>query len=876
MLPFGYFNSQFTHYMKQLFKSLICAAVVASALPLAQDAAAVEMREHRAIWCTPYLGDWPTSAITTGNAQRHRDILIKNLDRYKDQHINVIYYHVRSMCDAAYDSKYEPWSKGVSGTRGKTPGADPFKMLIEEAHARGIEVYAWLNPYRYCGQYAHEDTPLNYTNTHPEWLIVQDKETILNPALEEVQQRIVDVVVDIMEKYPIDGVVFDDYFYSNPTPNSLDADLYQAAYKADPSVGTQLDWRISNVNSMIRRVYKAIKERAPWMPFGISPAGTASPPDIREYGLEPGPDGDWQYSSIASDPISWFAEGIVDYMSPQIYWPSKFRRLQDWWATAAMHFNRHLYSSVSLSEFNTYGGEEFNAEAKDARKYLPENESGMVFFSHKTFVNSSEKIDGKLVSLGEQLAQDAFIAPVLTPLRSWNNVYSPAMVSNISRADGRLVWDAIPEARYTVYSFAPGEQPLTLGTNLVQICYTNSCAIPEGQEGNTFGVCVYDRYGNEYSMLLEGATAATAPAATLLYPADASEAADLFDFTWNPTEADNILEVSADPDFKTLLGSISTRSCAVNSANIYGLESGNTYYWRVRTHPVNAPATVTASRSFTVAKVAVTAPLTDDAPATPVITWTPAYEGSEYTVEVARKADFKTIDFSATTTETSVTVPAGQLLTGYHYYIRVTAQREGRSSCSATAAFATADVEYAAPALVNPATPGATIHSNQAIEIGEWSGMSGVIIQISESAEFPARTSYKATLRDGRTTTADLADIKVNSKKLEDGATYYVRAYGQYYTQESTTKLLSTPYAESTFVYNSEAGVADAIEDAAGTYISGTTLCLPVSGLAVNIYAADGSCVLAVQRAGHSVDLSVLPVGFYIIRAGATTLKWAK
>ncbi|MDE6300637.1 MAG: family 10 glycosylhydrolase [Muribaculaceae bacterium] len=862
--------------MKQLLNKLLCAATVCVALASAPSASGVELREHRAVWCTPYLSDWPSSAITSNNAQRHKDILIKNLNNYKSQNVNVIYYHVRSMCDAAYDSKYEPWSKGVSGTRGKKPAFDPFEYLIQEAHARGIEVYAWLNPYRYCGQYAHEDTPLNYNNTHPEWLIVQSKETILNPALEEVKQRIVDVVMDIMDKYEIDGVVFDDYFYSNPTPMSLDEDLYKEAKKADSSIGSQLEWRIANVNSMIKRVHDAIKARAPWMTFGISPAGAASPPNIKSYGLEPCPESDWQYSSIASDPISWYAAGIVDYMSPQIYWPNKFKNVQQWWAKAAQRFNRHLYSSVSLSDFSTYGGEEYNSEVLIARNSLPENESGLVFFTHKTYINATEKINGQILSLGDQLAADAFSTPALAPIRNWNNVYAPVMTANVRRDGANLVWDEVPGMRYTVYSFAPGEEPMTLGVNFVQACYTNSLAIPEGMEGNTFGVCVYDRYNNEYPMLLEGAAVATAKPAELSYPADGQEAAALFDFTWEPTKNDNILEVAADADFSDVLGVISTRSNAVNSANISGLEGGKTYYWRVRTHPVNSTATVSAVRSFTVAEIKVLAPEGTDVVENPVISWTPAYTGAQYVVEVARKSDFKNIDFQATTTESSVEVPLGNLYTGYTYYVRVTAERDGRTSQSATAQFGTADKVYGKPSFVNPAVANSVLHANEAIVVDDWSGMESLVIQISSTEDFPTRTSYKTTLRKGATTSPELSTIKVNGKKLEDGAKYYVRAYGQYYTQATGSKIQETEPCVETFTYSAELGAADVVADAEGVYIESETLYLPASGVNVDVYAADGTCMMSFDRAPRTVALSQLPAGFYIVRAGSVTLKWVK
>lgn len=142
--------------------------------------------------------------------------------------------------------------------------------------------------------------------------------TILNPALPEVKQRIIDVTIDLISKYDVDGVVFDDYFYQNGLPASYDAADY-AKYTAAGGTMSQLDWRRENVNDMVRQLYAAIKAAKPWVRFGIGPAGVAGK-HADDYGLEPCPGNDWQYDGICSDPLAWLSEGTIDFISPQVYW----------------------------------------------------------------------------------------------------------------------------------------------------------------------------------------------------------------------------------------------------------------------------------------------------------------------------------------------------------------------------------------------------------------------------------------------------------------------------------------------------------------------------------------------------------------------------
>lgn len=864
--------------MKKLHIALLAAAAISGATAVTQ---AADFREHRAIYVTPYLSDWPTGAIRANNASTYQRILRNNLDNFKAGGVNVIYYHVRSMCDATYKSQYEPWSKGVGGTRGQEPAFDPLEYLVAEAHARGIEVYAWFNPYRYCGVYGNGESPLDYEYTHPEWLIVQPgKETILNPALDEVQQRICDVICDVIDNYDVDGVVFDDYFYSNPTPLELDADLYNAAKDADPTIGTQKEWRVANVNNMVRRVSEVIKEHRPWMPFGISPAGVASPPHVTSvYGLEPAPGSDWQYSSIASDPLNWYMNGYVDFMSPQIYWPNQFDAHQEWWNKAARKFGRHLYSSVSLSSFSSYGGGEFAREVESARAIQAPNESGLVFFRMTNYVNASVKYEGKTMSFTEYMGQTAYSTPVLTPLRPWNNVYAPVNVTGLHRDGSTLTWDAVEGMRYTVYAFAAGEEQRPFNSNLQQIVYTNSYEIPEDMTSAVFGVAVYDRYGNEYSMSTEGASLGEAVAAKLIYPAEGERAADLFDFEWSDTGSDNILEVAESADFAKPIVILPTAGTKMTSYAVPTLEEGKTYYWRVRTHGVNAPAAVSETRSFVASRIAINGPVGNDETTTPTVSCTPAYEGSVYKIEISRNSTFTLIDYTAESESPIHEVAPGNLLSGFHYYLRVTAMREGRSSTSSTVSFWTADVVPDVPTFVTPATEGATLHANEVVEIVPVDGASSMQIQIFSTPDYSGRY-YRITLGRGESQSALLSKVRIGTAYLQDGETYYVRACSRYFTHANQSTETTGEYAVTSFVYSSTDGVSDVVADGSAVSISAEgILSMPVVGNDVAVYTPDGSCVFMEQRAAAECDLSHLASGLYIVKVqgpSPVTLKWIK
>lgn len=838
-------------------------------------------REHRALWMTPFLGsNWPSSAITAGNATSTKNILHNRLAKFKDQNINIIYYHCRAMCDATYDSKYEPWSKNVSGTRGVAPAFDPFGYLVEEAHAVGIEVYAWINPYRYCSSTSYGAGELNYENSHPEWLLVQSKETILNPALEEVKQRIVDVVMDILDKYDVDGVVFDDYFYTNGTPMSLDAADYQKYTSAGGKM-SQADWRRANINDMVHRVNAAIKAKKPYVTFGIGPAGVSSPTNVEtEYGLTPAPGGgDWQYNGIYSDPLAWLKAGDIDYISPQIYWPSRFDALSQWWYTAATKFNRHCYPSVDLSEIGTtYKYSEWAREIDVTRQYAPAGTSGIVFFQYANYVNYSEKVDGKNTAFGDILAQDAWNTKALVPLRPWIKSTAPAMVKGVKLDGTTLSWTGNAAGRYAIYKMPKNQSSVAL--TLDGISYADTYTAANAADYNWY-VAAYDRYGNVSAPLGVGATATTGTAPRLTYPVNGQKPVDLFDFTWEhqSTLKNYTVEVARDAAFTDMVGVIPVEGdLKASVAGLPTLQEGQTYHWRVKATDVNCEHPVSASATFVASRLALDIPQAGVA-ISPLIKWSAAADGAEYTLEIARTVEMTNPVHTAVTTAASYQVPACVLNSGRQYYARVTATKDGATSTSDVVAFTTVNrTDYAAPVFVNPSQNGQKIYSDQTVKVAPWEGMTGVTVQIAASNTFPTRTSYTTTLSDFATETPELGTAKISSKNLVDGTTYYLRARGTYALTTSTANQYTDYSPTYTFVYSAEAGVTDLTADNEGTYLlNGTSLKVGKGVNTVTVYTIAGATVATYAvNEGDTLSFENLVAGTYLVTAGNTTFKLVK
>ncbi len=421
-------------------------------------------RELRAVWLTSvYNIDWPQSSSVSAENQINR--LKGMLDVLQETNINAVFFQVRPNADALYQSAYEPWSQWITGNRGQDPGYDPLALVIREANKRGMEVHAWLNPYRFeniAGQYT--GLPGDYSQSHPELIITHDNRTYFNPGLPATTQLIKNIVADLVSHYDLDGVVFDDYFYPSGLPLSADQEAFDAygtpgfinAYYPEISRG---NFRRASVNHMIREVNDTIKSIRPSMVFGVSPAGiySTNPAAAANWGttLPEGITGRDNWSAIYCDPLAWLHDGSVDYLSPQLYWqiggPQDYLTLVEWWGKEATRKGRHSYPSIASyrlptskkserswdsildllyrfaeklglkkeeAEKNVYSLEEIENQIMANRANEENNVLGTIFFS-------TRDLTSRVPELSVRLSEDLFAEKSIFPLPGWLPTIQP-------------------------------------------------------------------------------------------------------------------------------------------------------------------------------------------------------------------------------------------------------------------------------------------------------------------------------------------------------------------------------------------------------------------------------------------------------------------
>ena len=503
------------NFSSLLKRSALAAVLLAiAALPMSSGV----KREVRSVWmATVWALDWPSSTSST-TAQKNE--MVKYLDVLQKNNFNAVYFQVRTMSDAFYKSSYEPWSSYLTGTRGKDPGWDPLAFVVEECHKRGMECHAWVNPYRFSTG-SNWSTAQDQALKSAGMLLAYTKSdgkttTILNPGLESVRKRIVDVCKEIISNYDVDGLVFDDYFYPEGIPVTSSAGDYDLWQKSGASM-TFGDWRRNNVNQMVADVYKMVQQQKPYVRFGISPAGAActSAAVAAKHGIDRCPvASDWQYDGIFSDPMAWLEAGTIDYISPQLYWKTNhktnpFGPMTKWWSYVAKHFGRHHYASHSISFLNssntTSDWEEIGKQVQFSRDYTENEAPGAVFYS-------AAYVTGKKQSgFGEWLQVNKFQNKALTPAIDWKKSdLEKVQVSALNKRATVLSWTGVGNVRYSVYAVPESVNVETLDSNipaeyLLGVSYKTTYTMPDDKKsGYNYAVCVLDRYGNEYEPVYYG------------------------------------------------------------------------------------------------------------------------------------------------------------------------------------------------------------------------------------------------------------------------------------------------------------------------------------------------------------------------------------
>ena len=801
--------------------------------------AQIPKREIRSSWLTTVWGlDWPGTKIPAGGGQLYTDMqeqqLIRILDSLQVAGLNSVFFQVRSECDAMYQSSYEPWSAHLVETRGMNPGYDPLQFAIEECHKRGLELHAWLNPYRFesvAGKYAGQAG--DYSQTNPEWVLsYSGGGSILDPGNPAVRERISGIVAEIVTNYDVDGIVFDDYFYAyGGTPNILDQ-YSQTNWK--PNSLNLHDWRRQNVNKMIAGVYDTIQNIKPWVTFGVSPFGiwTVDPQVAASYGLTlpSGITGMDAYKTIYCDPVAWLSEGTVDYISPQLYWPTTstgqdYKKLAPWWSDLVNRFGRHVYVSHSLSNLDESDYPPPVALKSAYSDFLRTDLQGLSMIEYFSTLSSKTSVAGNDPSeYGLQIQwnrkSDKNQAPgsvffrstmvfrqgfmnylrthefenkALPPVKPWNDFEQRSLPENLRIENEHLLWNSDEEnVRYVVYAIpeliADQTGNFNDGKYLVGISYSTSfdlSSLPEPAIEYVFAVAVLDRNGNEFPPVIMGKEPGENQPASLVYPGNEENVFPGFLFNWGEvTNAENyLLEVATDSMFTSVFARYSITDHSFPSSN-FSLKEDSVYFWRILTRMAGVTDTVSEIRSFILLQLPrpeLVYPLneTTGVDVTPVIEWESFGEGFHFRLQISTNSIFTGIVFDRDSIEgTSFELPLGTIFSFSTYYLRMQAISGDSSTVwSDVVRFTTVTFPPAVPTIISP-SDGETVAGTEVMLTVTDDGLAkSFTFQLSGSATFPWNDRLQQSVN------APLNSLVLNNL---EGRTWYVKARANYGTSSYT------------------------------------------------------------------------------------------
>lgn len=409
-------------------------------------------REARAAWVATVNNiDWPSKPGLPVDQQLSEMRAI--LDKAVELRLNILILQVRTSCDAFYASPYEPWSEFLTGAQGLAPAPyyDPLAAWVREAHARGLELHAWFNPYRARVPDAKGPRSADHiSQTHPAAVKEYGKFLWLDPGEPAAQQQTLNVITDVVRRYDIDGVHIDDYFYPYPIQDDQKKEIdfpdepsWQAYVKSGGKLA-RADWRRDNINRMIRRIYDGVKNVKPHVQFGISPFGIWQPDN------PPGVKGFNQHEKLYADAKLWLNQGWCDYFSPQLYWQisapgQPYKDLLAWWSQQNS-FNRHLWPGNYTSRINNTDKSWQPAEIVDqinaTRELLPAEDRGNVHFSMIALLQNRRGI-------ADALRDGPYAHHALVPATTWVESVPPAAptfdITVLPGGTVRLDWRATTE-----------------------------------------------------------------------------------------------------------------------------------------------------------------------------------------------------------------------------------------------------------------------------------------------------------------------------------------------------------------------------------------------------------------------------------------------
>ena len=456
------------------------------------------VREFRGAWIQCVNGQF--MGMSTADMQK---TLTYQLDELQKDGANAIIFQVRPECDALYNSSIEPWSRFLTGEQGKAPSPywDPLQWMIEQCHKRGMELHAWINPYRAKTKTTHVLSPKHIAHKRRDLVFEYDGQYILNPAYDENRQYICHVVGDILRRYDVDGLHIDDYFYPYPAAGCTipDENLYRRNPGGHSNIG---DWRRYNVNLFMKEMHDTIRAVKPWVKFGVSPFGIyrnkkSDPNGSDTRGLQ-------NYDDLYADVLLWINNGWVDYCVPQIYWQighptADYKTLIQWWDRNASA--RPLYIGEDVERTVKYKDDDNPNQNQMPAKYklhdFANNVQGTVLWYAKAAVDN-------IGNYGMMLRNVYWRTPALQPLMpfiSKKQPGKPRKVKMVWTSDGPMLFWTAPKTKSKSKDWASNAHQYAVYCDGTLIAVTSDTffKLPyvDGKTKHTYVVTSLNRIHNE-------------------------------------------------------------------------------------------------------------------------------------------------------------------------------------------------------------------------------------------------------------------------------------------------------------------------------------------------------------------------------------------
>lgn len=460
-------------------------------------------REFRGAWIQCVNGQFQGM-----NKKAIQEMLTSQLNSLQQAGINAIIFQVRAEADALYQSSYEPWSRFLTGVQGKNPGWDPLQWMIEECHQRNMELHAWINPYRAKTKGTTTLSPIHPYNKYPKQFVTYAGQLYFDPALPENREYICKIVCDIVNRYDIDAIHMDDYFYPYPNPGE-DFPDNTSFTRYGHGYANKADWRRDNVNILIKEIHETVRKCKPWVKFGISPFGIYrnqknTPNGSATNGLQ-------NYDDLYADVLMWVNNGWVDYNIPQIYWEighkaADYETLVRWWAKHAserpLFIGQDVLRTVKNADLRNPNIHQLDAKMKLQRS-LPTIQGSCQWYAAALVENPG--------NYHSMLQNYYHRYPALQPTMPFMDNEAPKKVKKLKpvwTADGYILFWTAPKAKnemdkamhYVIYRFNKGEKiNLDDASKIITITRDTHYKLPynNGKTRYQYVVTALDRLHNE-------------------------------------------------------------------------------------------------------------------------------------------------------------------------------------------------------------------------------------------------------------------------------------------------------------------------------------------------------------------------------------------